>query len=237
MFKCCDFRCLSALSLAALLTLPSLAQDKKPADKKDDKPAAAKPDDKKPADKKDDKAAAQPPSEAEMMAQMMALAKPGENHKLLDNLVGNWTYVNKYWMDPSGKPQESTGTASAKWVYDGRYVVSSVKGKMQMPGPDGKMTDMEFEGTSTEGYDNVGKKFIGSWIDNMGTGIMTYEGTYDAATKSFTYHAEYEPMPDMKTKIRMVVKITDKDHHVMEWYEMQGGKEMKTMEISYTRKG
>ena len=49
---------------------------------------------------------------------------------------------------------------------------------------------------AVEGYDNVKKKFLASWIDNMGTGIMNLEGTYDAATKSLTYHAEYEPMPD-----------------------------------------
>lgn len=233
---CCNMRCLSVFSLAALLSLPSLAQDKKPADKHNEKPDAAKHDDKKPADKKDDKAAAQPPSEAEMMAEMMKLAQPGENHKVLENMVGNWTYVNKFWMDPSGKPEESTGTSTAKWVYGGRYVVSEVKGKMKVPGADGKMTEMEFEGSSTEGYDNVGKKFIGTWIDNMGTGIMVYEGKYDPASKSFIYHSSYEPMPDMKTKIRMVVKIADKDHHTMEWYEDHGAGETKTMEIAYTRK-
>jgi hypothetical protein len=42
---------------------------------------------------------------------------------------------------------------------------------MQMPGPDGKMTDMEFKGMGIEGCDNV-KNFVSSWIDNMGTGIM-----------------------------------------------------------------
>jgi hypothetical protein len=43
-------------------------------------------------------------------------------------------------------------------------------------------------------------------------------------------------MPGMKTKVRELVKITDKDHHVFEWYEDRGGNEVRTMEISYTRK-
>jgi len=42
---------------------------------------------------------------------------------------------------------------------------------MQMPGEDGKMKDMMFKGMGMEGYDNVKKKFVASWIDNMGTGI------------------------------------------------------------------
>ena len=86
------------------------------------------------------------------------------------------------------------------------------------------------------GYDNVKKKFVTSWIDNMGTGIMNSEGTYDSATKTFTYTGDYEPMPGMKCKIRQVLKIVDADHHTLEWYEDRGAGETKTMEISYARR-
>jgi len=70
----------------------------------------------------------------------------------------------------------------------------------------------------------------------MGTGIMLSEGDYDPATKTFTYPSEEEMMPGVKTKVREVIKITDKDHHTFEWYEDRGGQETKTMEINYTRK-
>ena len=95
---------------------------------------------------------------------------------------------------------------------------------------------MTFKGQGTEGYDNVKKKFVGTWIDSMGTGIMMSEGDYDPATKTFTYTGEIEVMPGMKQKIREVVKITDQDHMDFEWYEDRGGKEVKTMEINYTKK-
>ena len=174
----------------------------------------------------------------QMMAQMMELARPGENHKLLADLVGTWTFTNKMWMnpDPKAAPSESSGTAVRKAAMDGRYFLFDVTGKMQMPGPDGKMKETQFEGMAIEGYDNVKKKFISAWIDNMGTGIMISEGTYDPASKTFTYHAQFEAIPGMKQKVREVVKIVDKDHHRFEWYEDRGGQEAKTMEISYTRK-
>jgi hypothetical protein len=173
-----------------------------------------------------------------MMTQMMELAKPGENHKLLADLAGTWTYTIKMWMnpDPSAKPEESKGTAVRKPMMDGRFFVMDVTGKMEMPQPDGKKKEMTFKGMGIEGYDNVKKKFIGSWVDNMGTGIMMSEGDYDPATKTFNYTSEYEGIPGMKQKIREVMKIVDKDHHVFEWYEDRGGQEAKTMEISYTRK-
>ena len=171
------------------------------------------------------------------MKQMMEMSKLNENHKLLADMNGNWNF--KMWMnpDPNAKPQESKGTATRKSVMGGRYFVMDVSGKMQMPGEDGKMQDMQFKGMAVEGYDNVKKKFVSSWIDSMGTGIQFSEGTYDPATKTFTYNMEMEMMPGMKTPVREVIKVTDKDHMLLEWYENRGGKEVKTMEIAYTRAG
>ena len=213
-------RCLPAVLLSAAICLPSLAQDK-------------------PDKKKDGKSAANP-SEAEMTAMMLELAKTGENHKLLARSVGNWNYTITMWMnpDPTAPPSTSSGTAVTKAVMGGRYFTSEHNGKMQMPGPDGKMMDVDFKGMSTDGYDNVKKKFVSSWIDNMSTGIMHSEGDYDAGAKTFTYRTETEMMPGMKTKVRMAIKIVDNDHHTMEFHEDRGdGKEVKTMEIKYSRSG
>ena len=186
------------------------------------------------------KSASQPsaPDMQKMMQQMMELSKLNENHKLLSRLDGDWDYAIKFWMnpDPSAPPQESTGTATRKTIMDGRYVMMDVSGKMQMPGEDGKPKDVDFKGMGVEGYDNMKKKFVASWVDNMGTGIEFSEGTYDPATKSLTYTSEMEPMPGMKTKVREVIKIVDDNHMTLEWYETQKGKERKTMEIAYTKK-
>jgi hypothetical protein len=212
----------SIVFAAALIASPSFAQTTSPSPMTS--PAAAA-------------ATSAQPNPAEMMAQMMELAKLNENHKVLTSLNGTWSYTVRMWMDgdTSKKPEESKGTAVRKSIMDGRFVVMDVSGKMEMPGPDGKIMSMMFMGHAMEGYDNVKKKFVGSWIDNMGTGIMTTEGDYDPATKTFTYTGEYEAIPGMKQKIREVVKVTDKDHMLFEWYEDRGGKEMKTMEIDYKR--
>ncbi len=208
-------RWVTAAALFAAISLPCLAQEK-------DKPKA------KPTGEG---------NESEMMA-MMEMAKPGENHKLLANGVGTWDYHVKAWMspDPNAAPTESSGTAVTRAVLDGRFFISEHTGKFQMPGPDGKMMEMDFKGMGTEGYDNAKKKFVATWIDNMGTGIMGLEGTYDAATKTLTYRGEYEMMPGMKTKIREVLKVPDRDHRIFEFFEDRGGKEVRTLEISYTRK-
>lgn len=208
-------KCFAAVLVSAAIGLSAYAEDK----------PAAKP--------------AQPqPSEADMMAMMVELAKPGENHKLLAAGVGTWTYTVKAWMnpDPSAPPTESTGTSVGKEVLGGRYIITEHSGKMLMPGPDGKMAEIDFKGIATEGYDNVKKRFVSTWIDNMGTMIMVSEGVYDAVNKVFTYQAEIEMIPGMRTKIREVIKIQDNDHRTFEFYEDRGGTDVKTMEIKYTRK-
>lgn len=186
---------------------------------------------------KPDAAASGMPS-ADEMKMMMEMAQPNENHKLLADLNGSWSYVVKMWMDgdTSKKPMESKGTAVRKSIMDGKFFSMDVNGTMEMPDEHGKLKSMPFHGMGIEGYDNARKKFVGTWMDSMGTGMMNSEGDYDAASKTFTYTGEYTMMPGMTEKIKEVLKLTDKDHMVFEWYENRGGKETKTMEIDYTRK-
>jgi hypothetical protein len=178
------------------------------------------------------------PDMQQMMQQMMELAKLNENHKMLASTAGTWSFVVKSWMDgdTSKKPEESKGTAVRKSMMDGRYMAMDVTGNMEMPGADGKKKSMTFRGHGMEAYDNVKKKFVGTWMDSMGTGIMMTEGDYDPSTKAITSTGEFEMMPGMKQKIREVVTFVDKDHMKFEWFEDRSGKEMKTMEINYTRK-
>ena len=171
-----------------------------------------------------------------MMKQMMELSKLNENHKVIGQLAGTWTYTVEMWMAPGAPSTKSSGSAVTKPIMGGRYLVTDATGHMKMPGPDGKLKDFTFKGMGIDGYDNVKQKFVGAWVDNMGTGIFMSEGTYDPAAKALTYNAEEEMMPGMKTKVREVIKITDKDHHTFEWYEDRNGQETKTMEIDYTRK-
>lgn len=181
------------------------------------------------------KASANAQPSQEDMANMMALAQPGENHKVLALLTGTWKYQVKYWMAPGSPPTESNGTSTYKPLMGGRYFQNEANGVFHIPGPDGQMHDMDFKGMSIDAYDNVKQKFVSSWIDNMGTGIAILEGTYDPATKTLTYYTEEEMVPGVKTKARQTIKILDHDHYVLEWYENHGGAETKTMEINYTR--
>jgi len=103
-------------------------------------------------------------SQADMKAMeeaMMKAATPGEHHKALGRYVGDWTFTNTMWMDPSQPPMKSNGTVHAEWMLGNRYLSSTFRGSFG---------GQPFEGHATDGYDNVAGKYVSSWVDNMGTG-------------------------------------------------------------------
>jgi hypothetical protein len=169
-------------------------------------------------------------SEADIQAAWMAAAAPGERHRQMAQIVGEWDTHVKYWMDPSAPPGESRGTMVSKPIFDGRFIQSDYSGDM-----DG----MPFQGQALWGYNNVSKKFEGTWVDNMSTGVMFTEGTCDRAGKVFTSTwTAWDALSGQKKTGREVVTIIDADSHRMQMYDRgPDGKEFKSMEITYVRKG
>ena len=174
----------------------------------------------------EDKAAADKAAE---MAKMEALMAPGEAHKVLEPLAGQWTYTSKFWMTPDGPAQESTGASTDSLIYGGRFLMQVVKGTMN---------EKPFEGLGFTGYDNIRKEYVSVWLDGVATGLMTSSGQYDAATKTITETGSHScPLTGEKDrKVRSVVTLVDNDHKTYTAYAAgPDGKETKMMEISYTR--
>ena len=171
------------------------------------------------------KGAMDPAAMQEMMAKAAA---PGLQHEWLKKMVGSWDCTVKVSMDPSQPMQESKSTSVITSIMDGRYIQEDATGEMQ---------GNPFHGMGITGYDNVLKKFVSTWVDNAGTGIMRSEGMTDAAGKVLTFTgAMIDPATGKMMKYRMVSTVVDDDHHTFEMFNTQNGKEMKMMQIDYARK-
>ncbi len=95
---------------------------------------------------------------------------------------------------------------------------------------------MPFEGISTLGYDNAKKVFMNTWVDNMGTGIMQMQGTWDAATKTINLAGtSVDPTTGKDMNVRETFTVVDNNTQMMNMYMTQNGKEYKSMEIKFTR--
>ena len=163
-----------------------------------------------------------------MMETYQKLATPGEPHKQFASLAGSWTTKTKSWMEPNKPPTESDGSCEQKMLLDGRFLQQECTGDMM---------GQPFTGIGVIGYDNHTKKYISTWMDSMGTGIYVMEGTSSADGKIITQKGQYDDPIEGRMKLRDVTKIVDNNTEIFEMYGTgKKGKEMKMMEIAYTRK-
>ncbi len=231
-------RLFASMIFAGLIAAPSaLAQDKKP-----DKPAAPTPSTTPtlpvpPAPKGNDKTTTNPSGTApgtapdtkgdpkKMQEEMEKAAQPGENHKWLEQMEGDWEAEVKEFND--GKEKTTKGEMTSKMVFGGRFLQSDFKGRM-----DNKF----FYGSGIMGYNNTEKVFEGVWYDSMSTGLEKSVGKADAAGKVLTMTGS-GMFPWGKSKTREVTTMVSKDKYTFDYFVMMAGKETKLMEINYTRKG
>lgn len=161
------------------------------------------------------------------MKAMMAYSTPGEIHQMMAKSVGTWSGAITMWMKPGAPPMNMTGESKSEMIMGGRYLQATNSGNMM---------GMPFQGISVTGYDNAKKVFVNSWIDNMGTGMMFLEGTWDNATMSINFSGKMvDPTSGKDMPIREVIKFVDDNTQLLDMYVGSGGSEYKSMEIKYTR--
>jgi len=151
---------------------------------------------------------------------------PGKMQKYFKSQVGDWTYVSKFWMDPSNKePMVTRGTSKFETIFGGRYLKMTHTGKMM---------GRPFNGFGLTGYDNAKKVYQSIWVDNMGTGIMYMTGNYKDGKLTLTGNSP-DPVTGKDLTMKEVTSDIDKDHFLLEMYVVTPKGEIKTMEITYTR--
>jgi hypothetical protein len=179
------------------------------------------------ADPKKQPAKASKPAEDPHMAEMMKAAQPGPQHQKLKGMVGKWAVHSKMFMGP--KVMESDATAEVKSIMGDRFFVEEVTGQFM---------GQPWSGMGLIGFDNHKQKFEWTWIDAAGTEMMHSEGTADPTGKTITTSGEsFNPMLNKVAPYRFVRHIESDNKNTLEmWAAGADGKDMKMMEIVYTRK-
>lgn len=166
-----------------------------------------------------------------MMDTWMKLGTPGEVHKTITALAGNYSITAKSKMDPESPFMENTATCEKEAVLGGRYLHEHCSG----PGAGGMPP---FEGMGLLGYNNYTKQYEMFWFDNMSTMGWVLKGNADAAGKVITLKGSYEdPLTKKMKKSRWVLSIQDASKQKLEIFDTDNkGKEFLSAEINYTRK-
>ncbi|MEK7467894.1 MAG: DUF1579 domain-containing protein [Planctomycetota bacterium] len=153
--------------------------------------------------------------------------KPGPEHAALAKLAGKWDVASKFY-DMEGKATDSKGSAEFKVIFDGRYVQQDYKGEME---------GTTFTGLEIIGFDRVSKKYTAHWIDSMSTGAVWLTGTSKDAGKTIEFTGKMsDPSSGGEIESRWVHTHKGDDSFVFEMFLKLGDKEVKFMELTYTRK-
>jgi hypothetical protein len=205
-----------SLALAALAACSTTHQDVAPAAKQD-------------AGKQEKMQLPPGWTEADMQA-CMAASVPGPQHQQLARSIGHWSGTSMQWMAPGTEPVKSQIACEISSFLDGRFVKCEYSGEMPGMGP--------FHGLGFNGFDNVTQKYISTWMDNCGTGIMTGEGSPSADGKTMTWNYRYScPIAKKQVSMRQVERWTGDDSMVLEMYgtDPHGGPEYKMMSLEVKR--
>lgn len=122
-----------------------------------------------------------------LLADMLKSGGPQDGHKLLNDLVGEWT-VNSTFIPGLGQtPINSTGKAKAEWIIGGRFVqITSTL----------NCSDVRSEAQVTMGFDTRHKHYTYHGIDSFGTYAVDAVGPWEAADATFKLSGTIdEPTP------------------------------------------
>ena len=169
------------------------------------------------------------PTQEELMAKWKEYSTPGEEHKVLNALIGTWNYDVEFYMDPASPPEKSKGKSTMRWIMGGRFVEHNVSGKSM---------GQAFNGLGYTGYDKATKQYRTVWFDSMGTGLTIGTSKYDPATRTLTDNGQASCPLNGTVPYRAVTTFIDDKHFRYEMFMSYPGSklEAKIMNIEYTKK-
>jgi hypothetical protein len=160
-------------------------------------------------------------------AAAMRATQPGEHHKQLEVLAGDWDVVVTFII--GGQEHQGKVACQSTWVLGGRFLkqeYNTVAGGIPL-------SVLQYVG-----YDNQKKKFFEIKMDSMDTGVLHTEGSISDDGKTITNVGERtDPMTGKAGKLRTVTTIIDPDHYTLEWFQIGAdGKDQRVVTLSHTRK-
>lgn len=171
------------------------------------------------------------PDMQEMMKRWEAARTPGEPHKLLAAMAGDWDVETKYWMGgPGSEVSVTKGTTTMKMILGGLFLQQELTSEVM---------GMPMHGIGITGYDNTKQKYVAYWIDNTSSAQFTMEGEMDGVGTTCTYWGVMdEPMTGEKNKpVKYTLTMVNKDRHIFRIFDPPAyGEKDPVVEMVYTRK-
>lgn len=154
-----------------------------------------------------------------------------QEHKWLEQLIGEWRYESEAVMGPDKPPAKFTGAERVR-SFGEAWVVSEGKGEGEAGECSNAFTLM------TLGYDPAKKRFVGTFVGSMMNNLWIYEGTMDSSGNVLTLDTEGPSVKgDGSTmKYKDIIEIKSADHRILRsCFQTEDGEWQEFMTANYQR--
>lgn len=171
-----------------------------------------------------------PEDQAKAAEKWVKLGEPGENHKILERLLGVYKVETSFWSKPELPPYTSVGSSQFAAILGGRFIEERHSGSVG---------DRLFEGVGLYGYDNALSHFSNTWTDSLNTSIISSIGRYDKERDLIVFKGPvYDPILEEEKDITTVLRFISANQFSVALYEEgRRGALWKTVEMVYTKNG
>jgi hypothetical protein len=138
--------------------------------------------------------------------------------------LGTWDADIVVRPQPGAEPQLSKGVSVNRLV-GGKWLVADFKNETT-----------GFEGHGVYGWDAYKKKYVGTWVDPMRSGMVIAEGTWDSAAKTMTYWGEIIVNERTIRWREVTEKVDDQTQIFRSFMPIPGGDEFEMMTVTYRRR-
>jgi hypothetical protein len=132
---------------------------------------------------------------------------PGEHHRWLQQLVGEWVVSSEATPGPGLEPVKGEAEESVRSI-GGLWIVAQNRSEVG---------GVPFEAVMTLGYEPAKEAFVGTWIDSVQPHLWTYLGTLDEAQKTLTLASTGPSFVDplKSAEYRDVIEVTGPDRRTL----------------------
>lgn len=137
---------------------------------------------------------------------MQEPSPPSEQHRWLQQFVGEWDVTAEFSMGPDAPPMQMQSTEKVRSL-GGLWILGELNSSM---------FGTPFTALLTLGYDPKRESFVGTWVDTMQPHMWSYTGSLDEAKKVLTLDTEGPSFtdPSATAEFREVIEWKDADHRV-----------------------
>ncbi len=166
-----------------------------------------------------------------MMESWKKYTFPCEQHKHIEYFVGEWQSIIKSWNEPGKEPMVRTQEIRVESFFEGRFTRAHIK-------TDASDLGMILETMVINGYDNFKQEFFSITLSSQRTDYYLTTGKLDGTGKIRTDTAvRTDIFTGEPYRVKAITTIINQDKYTYEYYRIDlEGKEVKEMEITYTRK-